>query len=111
MKEDGIMIICSMAATLLSLVAMASDRNLHEVFSDLGADTSSSFVQQSHKHPQCIVASIDHPKAMQCHQCLDVEVNNHKIRPLSHCNAFFNAQILPHGLHPNRHQHPTQQHH
>jgi hypothetical protein len=36
-------------------------------FSDLGTDTSSGFVQQSHKHPQCIAALIGHPKATQCH--------------------------------------------
>ncbi len=80
-------------------------------FSDSGVDMSSEFVQHPHKHPQCIIATMGHPKAMQCHQCLDVEVNNHKIRPLSHYDAFFNAQILLHGLHPNPHQHPTQQHH
>jgi hypothetical protein len=30
---------------------------------------------------------------------------------LSHCDAFFDAQIFLHGLHPNPHQHPAQQHH
>jgi hypothetical protein len=81
---------------------------LHEAFSDSSADTSSDFVRQPHKHPQCIAASIGHPETMQCHQCLDVEVNNHKIWPLSHCDAFFDVQILSHGLHPNSHQHPAQ---
>jgi hypothetical protein len=84
---------------------------LREAFYDSGVDTSSDFVRKLHKHPQCIVTSIRHPKAMQCHQFLDVEVNNHKIWPLSHCDAFYDAQILPHGLHPNPHQHLTKQHH
>jgi hypothetical protein len=38
-----------------------------KLFSDLSADTSSDFVRQLHKHPQCIVASIGHPEATQCH--------------------------------------------
>jgi len=83
------------------------DRYLHKVFSNSSTDTSSSFVQQPHKHPQCIVASIGHPEATQCNQCLNVEVDNRKIWPLSHCDAFFDVQILPHGFHPNPHQHPT----
>jgi hypothetical protein len=87
------------------------DRDLHEAFSNLGVDTSSDFVQQPHKHPQCIVASIGHLEATQCHQCLDIEIDNRKIQPLSHCDAFFDVQIFPHGLHPNPHQHLTQQHH
>ncbi len=84
------------------------DKDSREVFFDLGAGTSSDFVRQLHKHTQCIDALIGHLEATQCYQCLDVEVNNHKIPPLSHCNTFFEAQILPHGLHPNLHQ---QQHH
>ncbi len=67
------------------------NRDLHEVFSDSSADTSSNFVRQSHKHPQCIIALIGHPKATQHHQCLDVEVDNRKIWPLSHCDAFYDA--------------------
>ncbi len=51
----------------------------------------SDFVQQPHKHPQCIAATIGHPEVMQCHQCLDVEVDNRKIWPLSHYDAFFDA--------------------
>jgi hypothetical protein len=43
------------------------DRDLHEAFFYSGANTSSGFVQQPHKHPQRIVASIGHPKATQCH--------------------------------------------
>ncbi len=92
-------------------VLKALIENYMKFFSDSGANTSSGFVQQPHKHPQCIVASTSHPKAMQCHQCLDVEVDNRKIRPLSHCDAFFDAQILLHGFHPNPHQHLAQQHH
>jgi hypothetical protein len=87
------------------------DKDLHKVFFYLDVDTSSGFIQQPHKHPQCITALIDHPKATQCHQCLDVKIDNRKIPPLSHYDVFFDAQILPHGLHPNLHHHPTQQHH
>jgi hypothetical protein len=61
--------------------------------------------------PQCIATSIGHLKVTQCHQCFDVEVDNRKIQPLSHSDAFYDVQILPHGLHPNLHQHPTKQHH
>jgi hypothetical protein len=75
------------------------------------ADTSSGFVQQPHKHPQCIIALISHPEVTQCHHCFNVEVDNRKIWPLSHCDAFYDAQILPHGLHPNLHQHLAKQHH
>jgi hypothetical protein len=42
------------------------------------------------------------PEATQCHQCLDVEVDNRKIQPLSHCDVFYDAQILPHGFHQIR---------
>jgi hypothetical protein len=80
---------------------------IYTKLSDLGADTSSDFVRQLHKHPQCIAASIGHLEATQCYQCLDVEVDNRKIQPLSHCDAFYDAQIPLHGLQPNPHQHPA----
>ncbi len=84
------------------------DRDLHKKNSDSGENMSSAFVRQLHKNPQCIVASIGHPEATQCHQCFVVKVNNRQIRPLSHCNVFFDVQILPHGLLPNPHQDPAQ---
>ncbi len=80
-------------------------------FFDSSLDTSSGFVRQPHKHPQCIVALISDPEVCQCHRCLNVEVNNCKIRPMSHYDAFYDAQILPHGLHPNPQRHPTKEHH
>jgi hypothetical protein len=55
------------------------DRDLHEIVFYSSVDTSSSFIQQPHKHPQCIVALIDHPEATHGHQCLDVEIDNCKI--------------------------------
>jgi len=47
-KEDGRMILCSMATALLSLATMVSeglDKDLHETFFGSGANTSSGFVR------------------------------------------------------------------